>query len=83
MRTIRHGDTGNEVVIARLLTGKLPIYVKVRDIDGLVQTYSKFDADFVAHVISWQSNHGLTGDGEIGPETWAAIAKNAPSTFIK
>ena len=79
MRTIRHGDTGNEVVIARLLTGKLPIYVKVRDIDGLVQTYSKFDADFVAHVISWQSNHGLTGDGVIGPDTWAAIAKNAPT----
>lgn len=79
MRTIKHQDSCLEVVIARLMTGNLPVYSKVADsADFFVPTHSLFDASFVAHVLSWQSRHGLTPDGVIGPATWAAIAKAAP-----
>jgi len=80
MRTIKHQDSCLEVVIARLMTGNLPVYSKVADsADFFVATHNLFDASFVAHVLSWQSRHGLTADGVIGPATWAAIAKAAPT----
>ena len=78
--TIRHQDAGAHVVIAKLLTGYLRFSSKVRDSDGFVDTNKLFDADFVAHIVSWQMRHGLTADGIIGPSTWTAIAKNAPTT---
>ena len=30
-------------------------------------------------MVSWQTNHGCTPDGIIGPSTWSAIAKAAPT----
>ncbi len=65
MQTIRHNDTGTAVRVAQLLTG----YADT----------GTYDADFVAFVCSWQTAHGLTPDGIIGADTWAAIAKVAPT----
>lgn len=67
--TIRHGDAGDIVRIAQLLTG----YAQRNEASG------QYDADFVAHVVTWQKLHGVTADGIIGPKTWMAIAKAAPT----
>ena len=67
--TIRHGDAGDLVRAAQLLTG----FSDVNAASG------QYDAAFVAHVITWQKNHGMTADGVIGPKTWEAIAENAPT----
>ena len=77
--TIRHQDSGKTVVAAKLLTGYLSITKKVQDPDSYIKANCLFDAGFVAHIIAWQGNHGLTADGVIGPATWTAIAKSAPT----
>ena len=69
LETIRHGDDGNLVRVAQLLTG----YADIGEASG------QFDADFTAHVLTWQKNHGLTPDGVIGADTWRAMAKAAPT----
>lgn len=69
LNTIKHGDTGNIVKAAQLLTG----YADRK------KASSQFDAGFVAHIVAWQGNHKLTSDGEIGAATWTAIASNAPT----
>lgn len=80
MRTIKHQDSCLDVVIAKLLTANLHICSNVADTaEFFTATHSLFDASFVAHVLSWQSRHELTADGVIGPATWAAIAKAAPT----
>lgn len=79
MTTIKHQDTGVEVVIAKLLTGYVKVTEKVTDIDSFVKVHGTFDATFVAYMVSWQTSHGCTPDGIIGPATWAAIAKAAPT----
>ena len=79
MVTIRHQDTGNPVVVAKLLMGYNKIKEKVKDPDSYIKANSVYDADFTAFVVSWQGSHGLTADGVIGPKTWAAIAKAAPT----
>lgn len=79
IETIRHQDSGKLVVIAKLLTGYLSVTKKVTDPDGFIDQHQLMDAGFVAHVLGWQENHGLTADGVIGPLTWAAIAKAAPT----
>ena len=79
LTTVRHMDTGQPVVVAKLLTGYLKVKEKVSDISSYVKVNGTFDADFVAYVVSWQSNHGVTADGVIGPSTWTAIAKAAPT----
>lgn len=78
MRTIKHQDSCLEVVIARLMIGSLSVYTtKIEDF--FAPACCQFDASLVAYVLSWQSRHGLTPDGVIGPATWAAIAKAAPT----
>ena len=79
LATIKHQDTGPLVVVAKCLTGYIKVKAKVTDIDSYIKVNGTFDADFVAYVVSWQSNHGVTADGIIGPSTWTAIAKAAPT----
>lgn len=79
MQTIRHNDSGKLVVIAKLLTGYVTVKSKIEDVDSFIKLHQTFDADFVAYIIAWQGNHGLTPDGVIGPKTWAAIAGAAPT----
>lgn len=79
MNTIRHQDAGLTVVAAKLLTGYVRVTEKVTDLESLVKLHETFDAGFVAHVLAWQSNRGLDSDGIIGPKTWTAIAKAAPT----
>lgn len=79
LQTIRHQDTGPLVVVAKLLTGYVKVSKKVTDIDSFTKLHGTFDADFVAFVVSWQTSHGCTPDGIIGPDTWTAISKAAPT----
>ena len=79
LTTLKHQDTGPLVVVAKELTGYLKVKEKVSDPDSYVKVNGTFDADFVAYVVSWQGNHGVTADGVIGPATWTEIAKAAPT----
>jgi len=79
METIKHQDSGRPVVAARLLTGNLPVNSKVADPAAFIAAHEQFDAAFVAAVVAWQGVHGLTPDGAIGPDTWRAMAKAAPT----
>lgn len=79
LATLNHQDTGPLVVIAKLLTGYLKVTAKVENPDEYISRNEAYDADFTAFVVSWQSNHKLTPDGSIGPDTWRAIADNAPT----
>lgn len=79
LATIKHQDTGPLVVAAKCLTSYLKTNKKVSDIDSYIKINGTFDADFVAFMVSWQTSHGCTPDGVIGPNTWAAISKAAPT----
>ena len=79
LQTIRHQDTGPLVVVAKCLTGYVKVTSKVVDADSFVKVHGTYDADFVAFMVSWQTSHRCTPDGIIGPDTWAAIAKAAPT----
>lgn len=67
--TIKHQDAGDLVKAAQLLIG----YALRDGADG------QYSASFVARVLAWQGNHGLTPDGVIGPATWKALADAAPT----
>ena len=77
--TIQHQDNNKYVVVAKQLTGYLYVTSKISDPDSYIKANGLFDAGFVAHILAWQSNHGLTSDGIVGPNTWAAIAASAPT----
>lgn len=77
LRTIKHGDACKEVVVAKLLTEYLTVNMQVEEPDAFVKLHDTFDATFVAYVCVWQRNHGLVADGDIGPKTWTAIARDA------
>lgn len=79
LTTIKHQDTGPLVVVAKLLTGYTKVKAKVTDIDSYIKVNGTFDAEYVAYMVSWQTSHGCTPDGIIGPDTWRAIAKAAPT----
>lgn len=79
LQTIRHQDSGPLVVVAKLLTGYCKVNSKVADPDSYIKVNGVFDAQFVAYMVSWQTSHGATPDGIIGPATWTAIAKAAPT----
>lgn len=79
LATIKHQDIGPLVVVAKLLTGYVRITSKITDPDSYIKVNGVFDADYVAFVVSWQSGHGCTPDGIIGPATWTAISKAAPT----
>ena len=79
LQTIRHQDVGPLVVVAKSLTNYVKITEKISDADSYIKVNGTFDADFVAFIVSWQTSHGCTPDGIIGPATWTAIAKSAPT----
>lgn len=79
LQTIRHQDKGELVVVAKCLTGYIKTTQKISDADSYIKVNGTFDADFTAFVVSWQTSHGCTPDGIIGPDTWRAIAKAAPT----
>lgn len=79
LQTIRHQDTGELVVVAKCLTGYVKIASKITDSDSYIKVNGIFDADFTAFMVSWQTSHNCTPDGIIGPNTWTAIAKAAPT----
>jgi len=64
--TIKHGDTGDNVKIAQILTHYL-------------SCEGNFDAYFVSHISAWQREQGLSPDAVIGPKTWEKIAAEAPT----
>lgn len=66
--TIKHNASGDNVKVAKYLTG----YAERKKASG------DFDAGFVSHVCTWQRKYNLTPDGIIGPKTWAMIAEQAP-----
>lgn len=69
LTTIKHKQEGKLVKVAQYLVG----HAARGKASGI------FDADFVAAVVSWQRNHNLTPDGIIGEDTWARLAKEAPT----
>ena len=69
LNTIKHNSTGDLVKVAQYLTA----YATREKATG------KYDADFVAHVITWQKKHGLKADGIIGKDTWTELAEKAPT----
>ena len=79
LATIKHQDAGPLVVVAKCLTGYIKTSKKISDADSYIKVNGTFDADFVAFMVSWQTKHGCTPDGIIGPDTWTAIAKAAPT----
>lgn len=79
LQTIRHQDAGPLVVVAKCLTGYVKVTSKVSDIDSFMKVHGNYDADFVAFMVSWQTKNGCTPDGIIGPDTWTAISKAAPT----
>lgn len=79
LKTIRHNDSGREIVAAKLLMGALTISEKVKDPDAFISENQVFDATFVSKVCSWQGAHKLTADGVIGKKTWTAMAQAAPT----
>ena len=64
LETIKQGSQGKNVQIARLLLG-------CGDKAG-------FDAAFTSAVKSWQKKQSLDADGMIGPDSWHALAMQAP-----
>lgn len=79
LTTIKHQGAGPLVVAAKCLTGYLKVKEKVSDIASYIKVNGTFDADYVAFMVSWQTGHGVTADGIIGPSTWMAISKAAPT----
>ena len=68
LMTINQGSTGDLVKVAQYLTG----FAVREKADGI------FNANFVAHVCTWQRTNGLTPDGVIGKDTWTKLAAKAP-----
>lgn len=77
--TIKHQDVSKYVLVAKLLTGYIKLNERVKDPDTCIKQNSVFGANFVAFMVTWQTSHKLTSDGIIGPDTWKAIAKAAPT----
>ena len=79
LTTIKHQDAGPLVVVAKCLTGYIKTSEKISDADSYIKVNGTFEAEFVAYMVSWQTSHGCTPDGIIGPATWTAIAEAAPT----
>jgi len=69
LSTIKQGASGDLVKAAQYLI----------EYSGIGKASGKFDAAFFNAVIGWQKKNKLTADGIIGPKTWAAMSKNAPT----
>lgn len=68
LKTIKQGSAGDLVKVAQYLSG----FADREKADGV------FNANFVAHVCTWQRTNNLTPDGVIGKDTWTKIAEKAP-----
>ena len=79
LQTIKHQDAGPLVVVAKCLTSYIKTTEKISDADSYIKVNGTFEAEFVAYMVSWQTSHGCTPDGIIGPATWTEIAKAAPT----
>lgn len=66
--TIRLKSTSDYVKVAKYLMG-----YSISDMATAV-----FDNSFLDHVMAWQRSHKLVDDGIIGPNTWTALAGQAP-----
>ena len=69
LQTIKKGDSGNIVKVAKYLTG----YSKSKSASD------KFDDAFEAHVIDWQESHDISGNGIIDDANWKAILSDLPT----
>lgn len=69
IKTIKYGDKGDQVRIAKYLT-KYAARGKAN---------STFNSDFEEHVEDWQKDNKLPVTGEIDSVCWKIIAKNAPT----
>jgi len=66
LKTIRQGDTGKEVFVARCLL-------------GMEEFNDVFDEAMTEKVIAFQTEHNDNADGVIGKATWTALAESAPT----
>ena len=69
LATIQLGSIGDLVKVAQYLIG----YAERK------QASSVYDQLFTNAVIKWQAEHSLISDGIIGKDTWALLAKTAPT----
>lgn len=67
LQTLSKGNSNDLVKVAKYLMGY----------SAAGKATSSFDAKFLTFVKTWQKNHGLSGLGSIGPNTWTKIAENA------
>jgi peptidoglycan hydrolase-like protein with peptidoglycan-binding domain len=69
MAVVRRGASGDLVVWAQehLVAAGFPVKIS-----------GQFKYRTVSQVAAFQAKHGLTADGEIGPETWAALLRYRP-----
>jgi peptidoglycan hydrolase-like protein with peptidoglycan-binding domain len=65
MPTIRKGSTGETVKTWQT-------FLKLRNVDGI------FGPETEAATLLFQTRNGLTADGIVGPQTWAAAARQQP-----
>lgn len=68
MNTLKKGSRGDDVK-------KLQELLLMSNVDGI------FGPATEAHLVAWQSQHGLVADGICGPKSWAALFKE-PATAI-
>lgn len=80
MKTIKHEDICNDVIIAKYLT---KFDSTMETADGAVDVSAVFTDAFHEYVKDWQTKHKLKTDGIIGTATWTAIASEAPVCSTK
>lgn len=69
-KTLKEGASGSEVALAQtFLNHWRAVYKK----GPMLPLNSQFDASFKSAVKSFQRDVGLSVDGSIGPNTWAAL----------
>lgn len=71
-RTLRKGDTGEDVKVVQLRLQELKYFSGIPD--------GKYGTGTVTAVITFQSAHGLTADGVAGPKTYAILFSNDAKT---
>jgi len=73
-------DVNRAVQANRQYAVQLGWGARVDDIDALLGlSGSPTDQDFAQAVSDWQSQHGLTSDGMLGPDTWTAMQPLLPA----
>lgn len=67
MRTLKYGDTGNDVLIIQSILNKVGY--------GPVGSDGVFGDRTLAAVKDFQASNGLTPDGVVGPKTWSILER--------